>query len=123
MTRFNLRSAAALALGMAVLAAPTAGSAQRPFVVTGSALPTEIVSYRDLNLASGDGVARLNRRIESAANRLCVDPNPQPLSAVMLDRACRADAIASAAPQVSAAIANFGKTEFASASMIRVARR
>lgn len=118
MKRFNIGAAVALAL-----VAPAAASSQAPLLVTGSALPTEIVSYRDLNLASSDGVARLNRRIESAADRLCVDPNPQPLSAIMLDRACRADAIASATPQVSAAIANFGKAEFASASFVKVARR
>ena len=84
MKRFNIGAAVALAL-----VAPAAASSQAPLLVTGSSLPTEIVSYRDLNLASSDGVARLNRRIESAADRLCVDPNPQPLSAVMLDRACR----------------------------------
>ncbi len=118
MKRFTIGAAVALAL-----VAPAAASSQAPLLVTGSAAPTKIVSYRDLNLASDDGVAQLNRRIGRAATRLCIDPNPQHLSAVMLGRACADDAVASTAPQVSAAIANFGKAELASASMIRVARR
>lgn len=123
MTRLNPAAAVALALGAATLIAPAAAFAQRPFLVTGSTMPTEVVSYRDLNLASSDGVARLNRRVEAAATRLCVDAGVQPLSSLMLGKACRADAIASAAPQVSDAIANFGKAEFASAAFVKVARR
>ena len=61
--------------------------------------PTAItvrVSYADLNLASAQGRAVLDRRIAGAARNICGTFFPADLEMAVLVHACREDAIASA---------------------------
>jgi UrcA family protein len=54
------------------------------------------VSYADLDLASAEGRARLDRRIAGAARGICGAYFPIDLRTAALVQDCRADAIASA---------------------------
>ena len=54
------------------------------------------VSYADLNLASAEGRAQLDRRIAGAARSICGTYFPTDLRMFALVRDCREDAIASA---------------------------
>jgi len=57
---------------------------------------TVTVSYADLNLATADGRATLDRRIAGAARGICGNFHPIDLRMAALVQDCRADAIASA---------------------------
>ena len=57
---------------------------------------TVSVSYADLNLASAEGRAQLDRRIAGAARSICGSFFPADLEMASLVRTCRVDAIASA---------------------------
>jgi len=59
---------------LSLLAATPAVAKSEPFVVTAqrvSDLPTQHVSYRDLNLALASDQVRLNRRVGSAVQQVC----------------------------------------------------
>ena len=71
---------------------PTAASAQSQDVAVR-------IEYRDLNLASPDGVKRLDRRIAKAVTDLCPNDRAGNLSASLVVRRCRAAKIAQIAPQ------------------------
>lgn len=65
---------------------------------------TQLVRYDNSDLSTVQGVKALKRRIELAANRVCLDVSgPSPGGQV--DLGCRADALASARSQIEAAIA------------------
>jgi UrcA family protein len=64
------------------------------------------VSYADLDLSSAAGVSRLDRRIQSAIQQLCVaQPGTVDLRTKLIDRRCREDAKSSLTAQRHAAIA------------------
>lgn len=119
--------AAGLAVALSALIIPaTVHAADRPVVVEGNPeAQTIYVSYADLNLADASGLKRLNRRVRTAATRLCVEPGLQTVRQEMMDNACRADAIAGADEQIRLAAVNFGNRQFAATSgyQIKVARR
>jgi UrcA family protein len=100
MSKFSLSLAAAATLA----SAPTL--AQAPTRVDGR--PSARVSYAELNLNSRSGMAMLDRRIQRAAKTLCVDERVRDLARASAGRACFAEAIASAQPQVERAVANAG---------------
>lgn len=60
------------------------------------------VSYRDLDLATTEGRARLEARIASAARRLCSVDGERDLGRLMSAKACYRSAMASAQPQLAA---------------------
>jgi UrcA family protein len=62
--------------------------------------PHKVVSFRDLNLNSAEGVAVLYNRIRSAAHEVCADPDRWDLSEMKL-RPCIDDAVARAVAQVN----------------------
>lgn len=66
---------------------------------------TRLVRYDDLNLASPAGQERLQRRIDTAARRVCGDANARRVLGLATStkaRACIAKAKANAADQVAA---------------------
>ncbi len=70
-----------------------------------SAPPTQTVYYGDLNLANGQGVAVLEKRVERAANSVCfVQKGTIPLKLFMAQRECVRAVLADAEPRIAAAI-------------------
>jgi UrcA family protein len=63
-------------------------------------VPHKVVSFRDLNLNTPEGAAVLYRRITSAANEVCGNPDRWDLSQLAL-RTCVKDAVARAIAQVN----------------------
>lgn len=96
-------AAASFALAAASLAAGTASAA--PF---GDA-PSAEVRYGDLDLTSTHDVARLNRRIVSAAKAVCGNYDPRNLPQATNAKACVNEAIAAAMPTVELAVAHAGE--------------
>jgi UrcA family protein len=98
--------ATALSVGMAVAPAHAARAAVEEVVVTGrtSDLPSAIVRYDDLNLASAGGRERLDRRVATAARMLCGRPVLY-LSMNAKIEACHDAVETSAAPQIEALLA------------------
>jgi UrcA family protein len=63
-------------------------------------LPHKVVSFKDLNLDTPEGAAVLYRRIASAANEVCGNPNRYDLSQLKL-QICIKDAVSRAITQVN----------------------
>jgi UrcA family protein len=63
-------------------------------------LPHKVVSFKDLNLDTPEGAAVLYRRITSAANEVCGNPNRYDLSQLKL-QICIKDAVSRAITQVN----------------------
>jgi UrcA family protein len=85
----------------ALLAIPMAYGA----IPASAAPPSVAVSYADLDLASSNGLERLDDRIRHAARRLCSEGGTRPLRDRIAERRCVADALATAQPQFQAAVA------------------
>lgn len=67
--------------------------------------PSIAVRYADLNLASEEGAAALDGRIQRAADRVCGrDADNRDLTTIAAANACRKKAIAGTATQVAEAI-------------------
>jgi UrcA family protein len=93
----SLRSIALAATACAAAAlSMTAAPASAADITVMPETVTVRVSYADLNLASAEGRARLDRRIAGAARSICGSYFPIDLDMFALVRECRADAIASA---------------------------
>ncbi len=69
-------------------------------------IPTRVVRYADLNLATAAGQATLNRRIVNAARAVCAADNNPDLRARQAANKCYRTAIASANRQAEIAVAN-----------------
>jgi UrcA family protein len=65
---------------------------------------TRLVRFDDLDLSTSEGVKALHRRINNAANQVCLDASG-PSPGVQVDLGCRADALAAARWQIQDAIA------------------
>lgn len=115
---------AAACMAACLSGAAAAAQPDRETVVTGTNMPTAIVRYGDLNLDAPAGIAALNERVHRAATRLCIEPGLQPAQWMGASLACHRDAVASARPQIDAAIASYaGSSQIASAALvIRAAR-
>jgi UrcA family protein len=81
------------------LAVSAPAYAQPPITVVGDA-PTAAISAADLNLHSTLGQARLQARINVAAETLCMDRAVRDIGRDAAGRACFNHALASARPQV-----------------------
>src|SRR5688572_18120724 len=86
---------AAVASATAALTLTAAPAAATDIVVAPETI-TVRVSYADLNLASAEGRARLDRRIAGAARSICGSVFGPDLRMAALVQDCREDAIASA---------------------------
>ena len=95
-----LAAVASAAASLSLTAAPAAASD----IVVAPETITVRVSYADLNLASAQGRARLDRRIAGAARSICGSFFPADLEMAALVKDCRADAIGSA--QIPTAVAS-----------------
>lgn len=99
---------AAAAIGASALtvtlAAGPAQAAENEVVVTGrpADVPTALVRYGDLDLASEQGKARLAFRIDYAADKLCGKPRVIENHLLSDMKVCRSTVFASAKPQVEA---------------------
>jgi UrcA family protein len=87
-----LAAVASAAASLSLTAAPAAASD----IVVAPETVTVRVSYADLNLASAEGRARLDRRIAGAARSICGSVLPAHLEMAALVKSCRENAIASA---------------------------
>jgi UrcA family protein len=65
-----------------------------------NAVPHKVVSFKDLNLNSAEGVEVLYKRIRSAAHEVCADPDRYDLSEYKL-RPCIDDAMSRAIAKVN----------------------
>ena len=83
---FALATAAYLAATASVTVATPASAAE---IVVAPESVTVRVSYADLNLASAEGRARLDRRIAGAARGICGSYAPADLRMASLVQACR----------------------------------
>lgn len=99
---------AAVALTAVSVLAVTPVHAQEPFVVTAQRdLPTQWVSYRDLNLAGAAGQATLMRRVGNAVSEVCFERDERAertLKSRGHYETCRDFAWDGARPQLAAAI-------------------
>ncbi|MDB5691522.1 MAG: hypothetical protein JWO81_585 [Alphaproteobacteria bacterium] len=110
---------AALATVMALAATGATIAAVTPafgaeVVVNGASAPSARVAYGDLNLRSKAGVARLESRVRTAADRLCHGIGIETLAARLDALTCRQATIAAAAPDVRRAIERSGTAQAAS---------
>lgn len=67
--------------------------------VAGTPIKPIRVEYRDLDLQTPEGVARLDHRIAKAISASCPNDRPTELSAKIEERHCRAARMAEIAPQ------------------------
>ena len=91
-----LRSIALAAASTAAALALTCTPATAADITVAPETVTVRVSYADLNLATAQGRARLDRRIAGAARSICGNFHPADLEMASLVQNCREDAIASA---------------------------
>jgi UrcA family protein len=108
---------------MAICAASILGGtavAQPPIIVTMEPVPTERVSYADLNLASASGQARLEARIRSAAEHVCFLTNDRSLDKYMPERRCFTTAYNGGVSQMNSLVAAQGSNPSLAAAAITV---
>lgn len=110
-------------LGAAALGIAGSSATAEELVVTAEVLPTERVSYADLNLASSSGQAILDRRIRGAAKRLCVDDARKDVENRTTGKICYNLAVADGRDQMNQAMfAQRSGTPLAAATIIVRAR-
>ena len=85
--------------------------------------PSARVSYADLDLGSRAGVQKLERRIDAAAERLCVGIGIETLADRLDGAKCRDATIAAAAPQVRHAVEKYATAQAARGGAITLTLR
>ena len=94
------------ALIMLCAAAFLGGSANaEPVLVTTQVLPSERVSFADLNLGSAEGQKTLKLRIRGAAGRVCEASGRQDLEIYLVTRGCFMSAYRDGLEQMDSVIA------------------
>ena len=88
---------------LVLLAAGAAGLAGSGIALADERVPTEHVTFSDLNLASDAGVEQLYTRLRKAAVDVCGTPDIRELKAVVAANACAAHGLALAVEQVHSA--------------------
>ena len=104
-----------VAVSLAVAAALGAASPEVP--------ETQFVTYADLDLNSAAGRDRLERRVRSAADRLCRIDNTASPQGGYVNLSCFNAAVADGLSQVQLAVAHFRKDQAAAPARIKLARR
>jgi UrcA family protein len=97
MTRSIILAAAAVVLGT--------GVASAEIVVVTEPVPTERVSFADLNLASAAGQGTLQSRIRGAAKRVCMSSGDRSLETYIADHSCFRTALGDGLKQMTDVIA------------------
>lgn len=92
-----------------------------PIIVQDAVTPTARVSYADLNLQSDAGREVLQARVRRAADSLCLEGGNVDLVRWTVEHDCYRNAIASAQPQIDAAVRSLGVV--AAAAAITVSAR
>ncbi|WP_324805607.1 UrcA family protein [Sphingomonas sp. LY29] len=118
------------AIAASLILSSAAAVAQRPVVVQAkpSEVPTAKVSYTDLNLASTEGAATLEKRVGKAIRKVCAANNTYSASPERHFTTCAANARAQARPQIASAVARAqqmaatGSATLAAASTITIVR-
>jgi UrcA family protein len=101
----------AIAFAAAVTTAtfvPAAYAMDETVVEANMARPVAHVKYGDLNLSREADVKTLHSRVRRAAMKMCFEGGRQDVRRDALGFECRDAAIASATPQITAAISNAG---------------
>jgi UrcA family protein len=80
---------------------PVIGSTATHTEIVPAAIPTVVVRYQDLNLASDEGARGLYQRIIVAARLICGNPDNRDLPAMTNTRNCRRDAVTRAVQAVN----------------------
>lgn len=109
------------AAGVLMAAAVPAFAQTSPVVIEGG-VPTAVVSYADLNIASAAGRQTLEGRVARAATDLCFEGRPRPLDEFMAHQQCFSTAMSRARADIDLAVVR-AKTQLASSGTIRVAAR
>jgi UrcA family protein len=91
------RVSVACATGL-IFASGSVALAQNPQAMQD--IPQQRVNFADVNLDSPAGVAKLYRRIESAAEQVCVDPAVRDVRRIAQGKLCLQQAIARAIRQI-----------------------
>lgn len=92
-------------ISMVLVAAATVAGGTAPAAAATTQHSVQ-VRHDDLDLTSASDVARLHRRVVTAAREACGNYDLRDLNAKTRVDACRSDAIANAAPTVQMAIAS-----------------
>lgn len=95
-----------VAICAATLVSGAAAAKNPTIVVSPTPLPSETVSFADLNLGSPAGQLVLQRRIHSAAGRVCFVDGDRSIDNYMLSNRCFKAALADGLNQMNTAIAN-----------------
>ena len=95
-----------LALGASALAILAAVSVAAPARAADSNTQTTLIHYKDLDLTTAAGEARLKLRVANAAAAICGPVGGRSIEDHDRFAACRDKAIASASPQMNAVIAS-----------------
>jgi UrcA family protein len=100
----------ACAVGFAAAGLPAFGQGSDEFTVLGHETPydhslTAAVSYRDLDLTTGDGRAALRARVWRAAEKLCARIGESHISSATRALSCEDRALYGASDQLQSAIA------------------
>ncbi|MBB4633260.1 UrcA family protein [Sphingosinicella soli] len=108
MTLVKISAIAFAAAMTAAVFAPAAQAMEETVVKANTVRAVAHVKFGDLNLASDAGVKQLHSRVNRAAKAMCFENGYLDLRRQSAGFACRDTAIRSAAPQITAAIANAG---------------
>ena len=108
-TLFAAAAIGASALAVSVAAGPA--NAAEVVVTARADVPTAVVRYGDLNLASATGKQRLKSRVKFAASQLCGETTVKEHHVDTEIRACRATVFASAEPQMEQLFAAYDRGE------------
>ncbi|MCP3729845.1 UrcA family protein [Sphingomonas sp. MG17] len=101
----------------AAIAAFVAGTLLAPVPAQAGGERSANVRYSDLNLASATGKAMLERRVASAADRVCGVANEQMPRLIAAARRCAATARESARPAIELAYRNAANGQLAARDM------
>lgn len=86
---------------LALIAAAVSAATNLPLPASAQA-PTRVVRFDDLNLASAQGRAVFDRRVQAAIVDVCGDPGSQDLQLSIIQKTCQRKARAAADAQMLA---------------------
>ena len=97
------RARTALLVGCSLVGALGVAQAATPSdsLTLGDGVPTAVVNYGDLNLATAAGARTLYQRLSVAAQEVCPIQDARSLAQVAHSHTCRAEAVARAVRQVN----------------------
>jgi UrcA family protein len=106
----------------AILAAVSPATAENRPILIQVDVPTATVSYADLAIGSAPGQQTLERRVELAATRLCLENRRAPVAELLEQRRCFATAMTQAKRDIAIAVGR-SHAQVALGRTIRIAAR